>query len=70
MKKLLKYILLLIVAFFFIGVFFPSEIDWKGANKRYDNATLSQKKCVSALNDGVYKDKSLTWKLDNCNVPE
>ena len=40
------------------------------SEKRYENATQSQKNCVNTFGQGVYKDKSLTWKLDNCNVPE
>ena len=37
---------------------------------RYENADSSQKACVKTLGQGVYKDKSLSWKLDSCNVPK
>ena len=40
------------------------------SEKRYENATQSQKNCVNTFGQGVYKDKSLEWKLDNCNVPK
>jgi len=38
--------------------------------QRYNGATQDQKNCVNTLGQGVYKDKSLSWKLDNCNVPK
>ena len=45
----------------------------KDANRkleqRFNEATQDQKNCVNTLGQGVYKDKSLEWKLDNCNVP-
>jgi len=37
---------------------------------RYEKASQDQKNCVSTLGNGVYKDKSLSWKLDSCNVPK
>ena len=47
------------------------EIKKKSVSEiRYEKATQSQKNCVSTLGKGVYKDKSLSWKLDNCNVPK
>jgi hypothetical protein len=38
--------------------------------QRYNAATQDQKNCVNTLGQGVYKDKSLKWKLDSCNVPK
>ena len=37
---------------------------------RYEKATTDQKACIRTLGQGVYKDKSLTWKMNNCNVPK
>ena len=38
--------------------------------QRFVGATQDQKNCVNTLGQGVYKDKSLEWKLDSCNVPK
>jgi hypothetical protein len=37
---------------------------------RLEKADSSQKACIKTLGQGVYKDKSLSWKLDSCNVPK
>ena len=43
----------------------------KGSDEiRLENADSSQKACVKTLGQGVYKNKSLSWKLDSCNVPK
>ena len=41
----------------------------EGADVRYRNASDYQRRCISTLGQGVYAGKSLTWKLDACNVP-
>ena len=67
MGKIIKWIFLAIIGFAIIGVIFTSD---DGSKARLDNATQSQKNCVNTFGQGVYKDKSLEWKLDNCNVPK
>ena len=57
----------------FIGLAIIGIITQQGEDQikaRYNNATQSQKNCVETLGQGVYKDKPLEWKLDNCNVPK
>ena len=36
---------------------------------RYDSATSYQRTCINTLNQGVYKNRSLSFKMDTCNVP-
>ena len=67
MMKLLKWFFLAIIGFAIIGFFFVED---GPQTKRYNKATQSQKNCVDTLDKGVYKNKSLEWKLDNCNVPK
>ena len=67
MGKIIKWIFLAIIGFAIIGVLFTNDDE---AKARLENATQSQKNCVNTLGQGVYKDKSLSWKLDNCNVPK
>jgi hypothetical protein len=42
--------------------------DDKEALERLNKQTQSIKNCVETLGNGVYKDQSLSWKLDNCNA--
>jgi len=35
---------------------------------RLEKQTQDVKNCVRTLGQGVYKDKSLSWKLDSCNA--
>ena len=37
---------------------------------RYIRDNQNKKNCVETLGNGVYSYKSLSWKLDNCNVPK
>jgi hypothetical protein len=67
MGKIIKWIFLAIIGFAIIGVLFTNDDE---AKARLENATQSQKNCVNTLGQGVYKDKPLSWKLDNCNVPK
>ena len=39
----------------------PAEI-------RLEKQTQDVKNCVQTLGQGVYKNKSLSWKLDSCNA--
>ena len=38
------------------------------AEIRLEKQTQSIKNCVRTFGQGVYKDKSLSWKLDGCNT--
>ena len=67
MGKIIKWIFLAIIGLAVIGFLFTNDDESKA---RLENATQSQKSCVNTLGQGVYKDKSLSWKLDNCNVPK
>ena len=67
MGKIIKWIFLAIIGLAIIGFLFTNDDE---SNARLENATQSQKNCVNTLGQGVYKDKSLSWKLDNCNVPK
>ena len=68
MGKIIKWIFIIIIGLGVIGTVFTNDDDESKA--RLDNATQSQKNCVNTFGQGVYKDKSLEWKLDNCNVPK
>ena len=71
MKKLL-WAVVIFIGLAIIGIITQQE-EQKKSNKvitRYNNATQSEKNCVETLGQGVYKDKPLEWKLDNCNVPK
>ena len=71
MKKLL-WAVVIFIGLAVIGIITQQE-EQKKSNKvttRYNNATQSEKNCVETLGQGVYKDKTLEWKLDNCNVPK
>ena len=69
MGKIIKWIFLVIIGLGIIGTVFTNDND-DGSKARLENATQSQKNCVNTFGQGVYKDKSLEWKLDNCNVPK
>ena len=74
MKNLLKITIILFLSFFFL-ISCDEADDKKSESKspdeiRLENADSSQKACVKTLGQGVYKDKSLSWKLDSCNVPK
>jgi hypothetical protein len=70
MGKIIKYLFLAIIFFGIIGIVFNNDSDDSAAKARLEKATQSQKNCVDTLGQGVYKTKSLDWKLDNCNVPK
>ncbi len=38
------------------------------AEIRLEKQTQDVKNCVQTLGQGVYKNKSLSWKLDTCNA--
>tara|TARA_B100001057_G_scaffold489095_1_gene574695 strand:- start:1052 stop:1276 length:225 start_codon:yes stop_codon:yes gene_type:complete len=38
------------------------------AEIRLEKQSQSVKNCVRTFGQGVYKDKSLSWKLDGCNA--
>ena len=69
MGKIIKWIFLVIIGLGIFGAVFINDED-DGSKARLENATQSQKNCVNTLGQGVYKDKPLSWKLDNCNVPK
>ena len=71
MKKFLKWIIIVFVGLVILGIYGSRETsEDRLAKERYNKATQSQKNCVNTFGQGVYKDKSLEWKLDNCNVPK
>lgn len=70
MGKIIKYLFLAIIFFGIIGIVFNNDSDDAVAKARLEKASQSQKNCVDTLGQGVYKNKSLDWKLDNCNVPK
>ena len=36
--------------------------------ERFNKQNASVQACVKTLGEGVYSNKSLSWKLDNCNA--
>jgi len=40
------------------------------AEIRLEKQTQGVKNCVRTFGQGVYKDKNLSWKLNNCNASE
>ena len=73
MKKLFKWIIIIVVLFVGLIVigFFGSDPDYTNkVNERYEGATKGQQNCVKTLGEGKFKDQSLEWKLDSCNVPK
>ena len=74
MFKIIGWILLIFaVVVFFFGRSGDNEVKTyeKSANEiRYEKTTSDQKACIKTLGQGVYKDKSLSWKMDSCNVPK
>ena len=70
MGKMIKWLFLAIIGFAIIGFLFSEDGTDNEAKTRLEKATQSQKNCVTTLGQGVYKDKPLSWKLDNCNVPK
>ena len=71
MKKFLKWIIIVFVGLVILGIYGSRETsEDKLAKERYNKANQSQKACVETLDEGAYSYKSLSWKLDNCNVPK
>ena len=74
--KIIKGIFFIIILLIIAGQFFTEDnkqtdqIDNKATDQidRYSEATEDQKNCIRTLGNGVYKDRSLEWKLDSCNV--
>ena len=47
----------------------PKKVIQKSsAEIKLERQTQDVKNCVRTLGQGVYKDKSLSWKLDSCNA--
>ena len=74
MFRMLGWLVIIIIA---VAYFFPSDEKKENATveinqdeMRLESATTEQKACVKTLGQGVYKDKSLSWKLDSCHVPK
>ena len=70
--KIISKIIVFLIVGVSLFVFFiqsPSKDDTSQYD-RYNNANSDQKACVKTLGGGVYKDKSLEWTLDSCNVPK
>tara|TARA_X000000950_G_scaffold251128_1_gene312291 strand:- start:1521 stop:1724 length:204 start_codon:yes stop_codon:yes gene_type:complete len=67
MKKLL---LIIALGLLIVSCSESQTPEEKAAIERLNKASQSQKACVETLGEGVYSYKSLSWKLDNCNVPK
>jgi len=47
----------------------PKKVIQKSSSEiKLEKQTQDVKNCVQTLGQGVYKDKSLSWKLDSCNA--
>ena len=47
----------------------PKKVIQKSSSEtKLERQTQDVKNCVRTLGQGVYKDKSLSWKLDSCNA--
>lgn len=70
MKKLFKWIAIVFIGLIVLGIIatIQEKSDDKEALERLNKQTQSIKNCVETLGNGVYKDQSLSWKLDNCNA--
>ena len=70
MKSLFKWIAIVFIGLIVIGIIatIQEKTDDKEALERLNKQTQSIKNCVETLGNGVYKDQSLSWKLDNCNA--
>jgi hypothetical protein len=67
MKKLLGIVVLGLMIVSCSESQTPEE---KAAIERFNRSNQDQKNCVETLGKGVYSYKSLSWKLDSCNVPK
>ena len=71
MKKFFKWIIIIFVGLVILGIYGTRETsEDKAAKERYNKGNQSQKACVKTFGEGTYSYKSLSWKLDNCNVPK
>ena len=70
MKSLFKWIAIVFIGLIVLGIIatIQEKSDDKVAIERLNKQTQSIKNCVETLGNGVYKDQSLSWKLDNCNA--
>jgi hypothetical protein len=68
MKKL--FLSILVICSLLISCSESQTPEEKAAIERFNRANQDQKNCVETLGNGVYSYKSLSWKLDNCNVPK
>jgi len=70
MKSLFKWIVIVFIGLIVLGIIatIQEKSDDKEALERLNKQTQSIKNCVETLGNGVYKDQSLSWKLDNCNA--
>jgi|AntAceMinimDraft_13_1070369.scaffolds.fasta_scaffold63692_1 hypothetical protein len=71
--KIIKGTFFIIIFLIIAGKLFTDDnkqTDNKATDQidRYSEATEDQKNCIRTLGNGVYKDRSLEWKLDSCNV--
>ena len=71
MGKIIKWIVLVFIGLVILGIYSSRETpEDKAAKERYNKADQSQKACVKTLGEGALSYKSLSWKLDSCNVPK
>ena len=69
MKKLFKWIGIALAVLILIAVFgYEDTAEKNVVIERYNKQNASVQACVKTLGEGVYSNKSLSWKLDNCNA--
>mgnify|MGYP006231901187 FL=1 len=65
-------VLALIAVLYMLNALFssPEKKSKSAAELKLERQTQDVKNCVQTLGKGVYKDKSLSWKLSNCNASD
>jgi len=68
MKNLTRLLFLTLLFALLTSCSDNKESEKSSAEIRLEKQTQSVKNCVRTFGQGVYKDKSLSWKLDGCNA--
>jgi len=74
-KKVISWkliVLILFIIFYGIGYIFDKDdtVQKTDDETRLERQTQDVKNCVRTFGQGVYRDKSLSWKLHNCNASD
>ena len=74
-KKSVNWAFILFVIFLIlagIGTLFNNDdtVQKTDDETRLERQTQDVKNCVRTFGQGVYRDKSLSWKLHNCNASD